>query len=100
MRQKSRPVETAEQHVRDIRRATHRRYTAEDKIRIVLSALRGEHAIAELCRRGRYRREHVLQLLEGVSGSWQPTRPTARAGTQWPHTDGLFNVTKCLQIDG
>ena len=51
MRQKSGPVETAEQHVRDIRRATRRRYSAEDKIRIVLSGLRGEHAIAELCRR-------------------------------------------------
>ena len=46
MRQKSGPVETAEQHVRDIRRATRRRYSAEDKIRIVLSGLRGEHAIA------------------------------------------------------
>lgn len=51
MRQKSGPVETAEQHVRDIRRATRRRYSAEDKIRIVLSGLRGDHAIAELCRR-------------------------------------------------
>ena len=53
MRQKSGPVESAEQHVRDIRRATRRRYSAEDKIRIVLSGLRGEHAIAELCRRER-----------------------------------------------
>jgi len=41
----------AEAVVRDIRRATRRHYSAEDKIRIVLEGLRGEHSIAELCRR-------------------------------------------------
>jgi transposase len=51
MRQKPGPSETAEQHVREIRRATRRKYSTEDKIRIVLSGLRGEYAIAELCRR-------------------------------------------------
>lgn len=35
------PVETTEQHVRDIRRATRQKYTAEDKIRILLAGLRG-----------------------------------------------------------
>ena len=51
MRQKPAPSGTAEQHVREIRRATRKRYSAEDKIRIVLSGLRGEYSIAELCRR-------------------------------------------------
>lgn len=51
MRQNSGPRETAEQHVRDIRRATRKKYAAEDKIRVVLSGLRGEYSIAELCRR-------------------------------------------------
>lgn len=51
MRQKPGPSETVEQHVREIRRATRKKYSAEEKIRIVLSGLRGEHAIAELCRR-------------------------------------------------
>ena len=37
--------------VRDIRRATRKRYSAEEKIRIVLEGLRGEVSIAELCRR-------------------------------------------------
>jgi transposase-like protein len=37
--------------VRDIRRATRRKHCAEDKNRIVLSGLRGEYSIAELCRR-------------------------------------------------
>jgi transposase len=36
--------------VKDIRRATRRQYSAEEKIRIVLDGLRGEHSIAELCR--------------------------------------------------
>ena len=37
--------------VRDIRRKTRKQYSAEEKIRIVLSGLRGEDSIAELCRR-------------------------------------------------
>src|SRR5512136_553757 len=51
MRRKSEPAGTAEQHVREIRRATRKQYSAEEKIRIVLAGLRGEHSIAELCRR-------------------------------------------------
>jgi transposase len=51
MRQKSGPPGTAEQHVREIRRVTRKQYSAEEKIRIVLAGLRGEHSIAELCRR-------------------------------------------------
>ena len=41
----------AEQVVRDIRRATRKHHSAEDKIRIVLEGLRGEDSIAALCRR-------------------------------------------------
>jgi transposase len=40
-----------EARVRQIRRKTRRRYSAEDKIRIVLEGLKGEESIAELCRR-------------------------------------------------
>ena len=43
--------EPATQVVKNIRRATRRRFSAEDKIRIVLEGLRGEDSIAELCRR-------------------------------------------------
>ena len=39
-----------EKTVKDIRRATRKNYGAEEKIRIVLEGLRGEHSIAELCR--------------------------------------------------
>ena len=41
----------AEKVVKDIRRATRKQYSAEEKIRIVLEGLRGEDSIAELCRR-------------------------------------------------
>ena len=43
--------DTAEKVVKDIRRATRKHYSAEEKIRIVLEGLRGEDSIAELCRR-------------------------------------------------
>jgi transposase len=45
------PKTPAERVVRDIRRATRKHYSAEDKIRIVLEGLRGEDSIAALCRR-------------------------------------------------
>jgi transposase-like protein len=52
MRQKSGPVkEPATQVLKNIRRATRRHFSAENKIRIVLEGLRGEDGIAELCRR-------------------------------------------------
>lgn len=43
--------DSAEKTVRDIRRATRRNYSAEEKIRIVLEGLRGEDSISELCRK-------------------------------------------------
>ena len=41
--------EPAEIVVKEIRRATRKHYSAEEKIRIVLEGLRGEDSIAELC---------------------------------------------------
>ena len=47
MRQKPGPVKApAEQIVKDIRRATRRHFSAEEKIRVVLEGLRGEESIA------------------------------------------------------
>ena len=43
--------EPAEKAVRDIQRKTRRRFSAEEKIRIVIEGLRGEESIASLCRR-------------------------------------------------
>ncbi len=43
--------ESAEKAVREIRRKTRRRFSAEEKIRIVIEGLRGEESIASLCRR-------------------------------------------------
>ena len=48
--------------VRDIRRKTRKQYTAEEKIRIVVSGLRGEESIAALCRRE--------GIAEGLYYSW------------------------------
>src|ERR1700738_2168967 len=50
MGQKSGSVkEPAKQLVKEIRRATRRQFSAEEQIRIVLTGLRGEDSIAELC---------------------------------------------------
>jgi len=47
----STPPSPSERLVKNIRRATRKHYSAEDKIRIVLDGLRGDASIAELCRR-------------------------------------------------
>jgi transposase len=52
MGQTSKPASApADRVVKEIRRATRRQFSAEEKIRIVLAGLRGEDSIAELCRR-------------------------------------------------
>jgi transposase len=54
MRQHSNSAkDPAEKLVKDIRRATRKQYSAEEKIRIVLDGLRGEDSIAEICRQTR-----------------------------------------------
>ena len=63
MRQKSAtPTSPSERLVKNIRRATRKQYSAEEKIRIVLDGLRGESSIAELCRRE--------GIAEGLYYSW------------------------------
>ena len=41
----------ADDVVKKIRRATRRKFSAEEKIRIVIEGLRGEISVGELCRR-------------------------------------------------
>ena len=82
----------AEQVVKDIRRATRRHFSAEDKIRIVLDGLRGEDSIAELCRK-----EGIAQSLYYVwskefleAGKRRLAGDTARAAT----TDEVKNLRR------
>jgi transposase len=72
-----------ERVVKDIRRATRRHFSAEDKIRIILDGLRGEDSIAELCRK-----EGIAQSLYYVwskefmeAGKRRLAGDTARAAT-------------------
>jgi len=43
--------QSAEETIRDVRRATRRHISAEETVRIVLDGLRGEDSIAEICRK-------------------------------------------------
>ena len=42
---------STESVVREIRRRTRKKYTAEEKIRIILEGMRGEESISAICRR-------------------------------------------------
>src|SRR5258708_36865329 len=80
---------SSERVVREIRRATRKQYSAEEKIRIVLDGLRGEASFAELCRRE--------GIAEGLYYSWSKefleagerrlAGDTARAATSSEVTD-------------
>lgn len=93
MRTKSPSLKTpAERVLKDIRRATRKHYSAEDKIRIVLDGLRGEDSIAELCRR-----EGIAQSMYYVwskefleAGKRRLAGDTARAAT----TDEVKDLRK------
>jgi transposase len=43
--------QSAESKIKEIRRHTRKKYSSEEKIRIVIEGLRGELSIAELCRK-------------------------------------------------
>jgi transposase len=64
MTKRPEPRETAERNVNDIRRKTRRKFSSEEKIRIVLEGLRGGYSIAEL-----YRREGIA---ESLYYNWSP----------------------------
>jgi transposase len=92
MRQKSGPEKPpAEDAIRDIRRATRRHFSAEEKIRVVLEGLRGEESIAELCRREGIASSMYYgwskEFLE--AGKRRLAGDTARAAT----SDELANLT-------
>src|SRR5580698_7731976 len=86
------PKAPAERVLKDIRRATRKHYSAEDKIRIVLDGLRGEDSIAALCRR-----EGIAQSMYYVwskefleAGKRRLAGDTARAAT----TDEVKDLRK------
>ena len=63
--------DTAEKVVKDIRRATRKQYSVEEKIRIVLEGLRGEDSIAE-CAAARVSRRTCT--IAGRRTSWRLAR--------------------------
>lgn len=77
------PHSPGEKVIKDIRRATRRHYSAEDKIRIVLDGLRGEDTIAELCRReGIAQSQYYVWSKEFLeAGKRRLAGDTARAAT-------------------
>lgn len=52
----------SEKLVKDIKRVTRKKYSSEEKIRVVLDSLRGEDSIAELC--------HREGILQGIYYKW------------------------------
>ena len=45
------PSQSADKFMQDVRRKTRRKFTAEEKIRIVLEGMKREMTVTELCRR-------------------------------------------------
>ncbi len=82
-----------EKIVKDIKRATRKHYSSEEKIRIVLDGLRGEDSIAELCR------------LQRDISSRQTTRASAPVSTSkdyqgWMHADGYAGFEELYRSGG
>ncbi len=101
MRQKSvHPESPSERLVKNIRRATRKRHSSEEKIRIVLEGLRGEDSIAELCRR-----EGIAQSMYYVwskefleAGKRRLAGDTARAATSGEVKDLRREATALKEV--
>ena len=64
-------TEQTRSFVRRVRSATRRKYTSEEKIRIVLEGFRHEATVSDLCRREGINPHVLLFLNQGVHGGWQ-----------------------------
>ena len=94
------PKAPAERVLKDIRRATRRHFSAEDKIRIVLEGLRGEDSIAELCRKESIAQSQYYgwskEFLE--AGKRRLSGDTARAATSGEVKDLRREATALKEV--
>jgi transposase len=51
MNEKEKPQQDAEEFVKGVKRRTRKKFTAEEKIRIVLEGMKRDISVVELCRR-------------------------------------------------
>jgi transposase len=81
--------EEAASVVRDIKRKTRKKYSSEDKIRVVLEGLKGETGIAEICRR------------EGINPNvyYKWSRDFLEAGKKRLHGDTEREATSTEVVD-
>ena len=105
MRQKSQTRQTvAAKAIKDIRRATSKQYSAEEKIRIVLDGLRGEESIAELCRREgiaqsiyyKWSKEFMEAGKRRLAGD--TARSASPAGNRWGRYRMRYPASEKLEI--
>ncbi len=80
--------QSSEAAVREIRRRTRRKFSPEEKIRIVLEGLRGEQSIADLCRR------------EGIASNlyYRWSKDFLEAGKKFRRVQGWRDIKKLVQV--
>ena len=89
-------VETADQFIQKVRRATRRKFGADEKIRIILEGLKREVTTAELCRRERIH-PHIYyswlkDFMEGGKAVCARTGPAMPLRMMWPVCDEKMNA--------
>ena len=88
-----------ERVVQDIKRATRRQFSAEEKIRIILDGLRGEDFDRRTLSPRGHCAEPVLCLVEGVPGSRQAA-PGGRYGARRDHRRSKGSATRSDRFEG
>jgi len=80
--------QSSEAAVREIRRRTRRKFSPEEKIRIVLEGLRGEQSIADLCRR------------EGIASNlyYRWSKDFLEAEKKFRRVQGWRDIKKLVQV--
>ena len=102
----ARQSQSPESVVREIRRNTRRKYSTEEKIRIVLEGLKGEVSIAELCRREgivsnlyyRWSKEFLEAGKKRLSGDTAREATSSEVGDLRSENDQLKQVVAELSL--
>jgi transposase len=89
--------QTSEAAVREIRRRTRRKFSPEEKIRIVLEGLRGEQSISDLCRREGIASNLYYRWIKDFleAGKKQLAGDTVREATTDGESEPSMSVSSC-----
>lgn len=93
------PTESSEQFIKTVKRKTRRRFTAEEKIRVILDGMKREVSTVELCRReGIHPHVYYAWLKDFMEGGKGRLRGDTRRQANEADVSGLRRENERLKV--